>query len=349
MPMHVKVSKRALRGAYGIVAGDPGRISQIAKHFDDPEQLTTYRGFTVWRGTLEGVNVFAAAHGIGSASAAIVFEELAQLGCHTLIRVGTCGSLQPGMQVGDVVVSTACVREDGTTSAYVPPEFPAVASADVVTALRVASSDVVADASSSSSSSSSAELGDTVQLTAVTARPALVGVTHCKGSFYSEVPSYVPDSRAAAERWTVWTRAGVLATEMEGAALFVVGAARRMRVGMVLAVAGVTNTGDGGAGEGEDEDLTKLISTDSAVVEAKAKAIATAVRATRMLILADGGAPPAAASRVVSGDGELTRAASHSTAPEKPDRPQWFGLGLAALVGAIAGGAVAYQMALQRR
>jgi uridine phosphorylase len=81
--MHVKASKSTIRGAYGIVAGDPGRISRIAAFFDEPEEVATSRGFVVYRGKLEGVSVFAAAHGIGSAGAAIVFEELALLGCHT--------------------------------------------------------------------------------------------------------------------------------------------------------------------------------------------------------------------------------------------------------------------------
>lgn len=81
--MHVKACKDTIQGAYGIVAGDPGRISRIAAFFDEPAEVATSRGFVVYRGKLEGVSVFAAAHGIGSAGAAIVFEELALLGCHT--------------------------------------------------------------------------------------------------------------------------------------------------------------------------------------------------------------------------------------------------------------------------
>jgi len=85
-PMHVKASPNTIKGAYGILAGDPGRIAKIAALFDDPHEVSSYRGFAVFRGTLDGVPVFAAAHGIGSASAAIVIEELAMLGCHTRER-----------------------------------------------------------------------------------------------------------------------------------------------------------------------------------------------------------------------------------------------------------------------
>jgi uridine phosphorylase len=284
-PMHVKASAESLRGAgYAILAGDPGRIAKIAANFQHPAEVTTNRGYTVWRGTLEGVPVFAAAHGIGCASAAIVVEELALLGCHTVIRVGTCGSLQKGMKVGDVVVSTGCIRDDGTSAAYVPIEFPAIASHEVVAALIKACA------------------GDDAP------RPAIVGVTHCKASFYSEVPGYVPDAKAAAARWDAWVRGGAVATEMEAAALFIIGKARGMRAGVVLAVLGVTCDGPSTSEEEEvdaGEVMKELIQeTNTEADEGKARAIQAAVQALRHLIRHDKGEPEIVRPRSIIGGSE---------------------------------------------
>ena len=74
--------------------------------------------------------------GIGGPSTAIAVEELAALGVHTFIRIGTCGAMQEEILGGDVVIATAAVRQDGTTREYAPLEFPAAANFDAVAALR---------------------------------------------------------------------------------------------------------------------------------------------------------------------------------------------------------------------
>src|SRR5256714_13488588 len=73
--------------------------------------------------------------GMGGPSVAIGVEELHELGVHTLLRVGTCGALQPEVKMGDLVIAVAAVRSEGTPDGYVPKEYPAVASLDVVNAL----------------------------------------------------------------------------------------------------------------------------------------------------------------------------------------------------------------------
>ena len=74
---------------------------------------------------------------------AIAVEELGELGVHTFIRVGTCGAAQTGIRVGDLVIATGAVRSEGTPDAYVPREFPAMASHDVVAALADVGGDFV--------------------------------------------------------------------------------------------------------------------------------------------------------------------------------------------------------------
>ena len=76
--------------------------------------------------------------GIGCPSAAIVVEELTNIGAENLIRVGTTGALQSNLNIGDIVIATAAVRADGTTNAFVPSGYPAVANFQVVSALMEA-------------------------------------------------------------------------------------------------------------------------------------------------------------------------------------------------------------------
>jgi len=77
--------------------------------------------------------------GIGSPSAAIAVEELARVGVDTFIRVGSCGAIQPGMDVGDLVITTGAVRQEGTSDEYVREDYPAAADdGEVVSALVAA-------------------------------------------------------------------------------------------------------------------------------------------------------------------------------------------------------------------
>lgn len=122
-------------GKYVLLSGDPGRIERIAARLEDAERVAAYRGFIVWTGRWQGVVVSAASTGIGSPSAAIVVEELANVGAEVLIRVGTCGALRPEIELGDLVIAKAAVRFEGTTRSYLPVEYPAVADPQVFAAL----------------------------------------------------------------------------------------------------------------------------------------------------------------------------------------------------------------------
>jgi uridine phosphorylase len=86
-------------------------------------------------GVRDGVRLSAASTGIGAPSTAILLEELVKLGAHTFIRVGNSGGLAPDLELGDLVVTTGAVRDDGTSRSYVVPEYPAVADHAIVSAL----------------------------------------------------------------------------------------------------------------------------------------------------------------------------------------------------------------------
>ena len=126
-------------GRYCILPGDPGRVPAIAALFDDAKQIAYNREFNVWTGTLLGEKVTACSTGIGGPSAVIAMEELHNIGADTFIRVGTCASTCADVQCGDIVVVSGSVRMDGTSLHYLPMEFPAVPSYQLLKALEESS------------------------------------------------------------------------------------------------------------------------------------------------------------------------------------------------------------------
>lgn len=100
-----------------LVPGDPARAMAIATaQLSEPRMFNHHRGLWGYSGrTAGGTGVVVQATGMGGPSAAIVCEELAQLGAETLLRVGTCGAIDPEVKMGDLVVVTDCIRDDGTS------------------------------------------------------------------------------------------------------------------------------------------------------------------------------------------------------------------------------------------
>ncbi|MBO4354334.1 MAG: uridine phosphorylase [Clostridia bacterium] len=235
-------------GRYCILPGDPGRCEKIAKYFEKPHFVAQNREFTTYAGTLDGVKVSAVSTGIGGPSAAIAMEELKAVGVDTFIRVGTCGGINMKVKSSDVVIATGAVRMEGTSREYAPIEFPAVADFAVTKALTEAAE----------------KLGERWH----------AGVVQCKDSFYGQhSPSRMPVSYELLEKWEAWKRLGVLASEMESAAMFTVAAALGVRCGTVLNV--VWNQERKAAGFDEPDDFD----TD--------RGIRVAIEALRILIKSD--------------------------------------------------------------
>ena len=114
MPIHV----RAEPGDYAeacLLPGDPLRAKYIAEtYLDDVVQRNSERGLLGYTGTWEGKPVSVQGTGMGCPGATIVFEELIQLGVKKLLRVGTCGGLQPHHALGDLIVALSAVPADST-------------------------------------------------------------------------------------------------------------------------------------------------------------------------------------------------------------------------------------------
>ncbi len=117
------------------VCGDPARVERIASRWKAVREVCNLREYRVVVGEFQGIELTAASTGIGAPSTAILMEELTKVGVDTFIRVGNSGGLALDLEIGDLVISTGAVRDDGTSRSYVIPEYPAVASYDVVAAL----------------------------------------------------------------------------------------------------------------------------------------------------------------------------------------------------------------------
>ena len=172
--------------------------------------------------------------GIGGPSASIAMEELANLGADTFVRVGTCGGIKLDVTSGDIVIATGAIRMEGTSREYAPIEFPAVADYEVLTAL--------------------------VDAAKAQGRRWHAGVVQCKDSFYGQhSPERMPVSYELQHKWEAWKRLGVLASEMESAALFTVAAARSVRCGSAFHVVWNQERNAAGLDQTRDEDTDAAI------------------------------------------------------------------------------------------
>ena len=121
-----------------LLPGDPERLEKITPLWDDHEEVAHHREYRTATGNYDGAPISVTSTGIGSPSAAIAVEELARVGADTFIRVGSCGAIQPEMDVGDLVITRGAVRQEGTSTEYVREDYPAVADEEVVSALVAA-------------------------------------------------------------------------------------------------------------------------------------------------------------------------------------------------------------------
>ncbi|HEX6349236.1 MAG TPA: nucleoside phosphorylase [Candidatus Dormibacteraeota bacterium] len=196
-------------GGYVLMPGDPFRTELIARHLEGATEKAFTREYRTFTGTVDGVPVSTTSSGIGGPSAAIAVEELSELGAHTFLRVGTCGAAQPGIKMGELVIATGSVRSEGTPDAYVPREYPAIAHPDVVNALVAAAQ-------------------------AAGVRHHL-GVIRSVDALYSDlIPARMPRKEELELELQMWSRAGVVANDMESSTIMVVSSLRRLRAGVIL-------------------------------------------------------------------------------------------------------------------
>ena len=221
-----------------LVVGDPVRAERIAATLEGARALGRNREYVTIAGRHRGEDIAVVSHGVGSAGATVCFEELCRAGARRLIRAGTCGGMQPDVRDGALVVATAAVRGEGTTAKLVPIGFPATADVDVVLALR--------------------------QAAAAHGREVVEGVVLTSDLFY---PHDVLGSDLL-----LWQRTGVVAVEMEVAALLVTAALHKVAAGAILAV-------DGNPLAEADDDMSGYDPHRAIVVHAVDRMVAIALDA----------------------------------------------------------------------
>lgn len=230
-PLHITADETDFvgnqgKGRYWLLPGSRSRAAAIAGQFRDTKCKSHGRGHDLHTGVLDrgGVtlDVGVISTGMGCPSVDLIVTELIGLGATTLIRIGTCGSMQPSIQTGDIVAVTGAVRDEGTSRNYLPIEFPALPSFDVVRAMDRARG-----------------------LAKWRETNVHFGPVHTKDSLYAREMGLGPLGEAHLAYQKLLTQAGVAASEMECAHLFVLGALgpraeakARVQTGAVLAVIG---------------------------------------------------------------------------------------------------------------
>ena len=207
MPIHL----RAEPGDYAeacLLPGDPLRAKYIAERFfENAKQVNGERGMLGYTGTFGGKPVSVQATGMGCPTTAIVVEELVQLGVKRLLRVGTCGGLQPDLRLGDLIIAISATAADLTAATLVPEPHAPTADWEVIHAAVHAAK----------------ELG----------KPVRVGPIVSTDLFYN--PDEGQNQR--------WCDRGILGVEMESSVLFTLGALRRVQTGTVLTVSDLLVSG----------------------------------------------------------------------------------------------------------
>lgn len=195
---HIQLSKD-MGFRYALLAGDPERITRIGNQLEDVRELAYNREYRSLCGSYRGMRILALSTGIGGGSMGIAVEELSHIGIRAAIRVGSAGSYQKGIGLGELIIASGAVRDDGASKAYAPTQFPAVADPALLSACTLAAK--------------KHSVG------------CHVGIVRSHDSFYTDREEKICD---------YWSAFGVLGADMETAALYTIGKLRGIKTSTIL-------------------------------------------------------------------------------------------------------------------
>lgn len=199
-------------GDYVLLPGDPARSDRVAKYLEDARLVADNREHRTFTGSYKVVKVSVTSTGMGCPSAAIAAEELINIGAKCLIRIGSSAALQEGIKIGDLMISTASMKNEGTSRFYVPDCLPAVPDFDLTRVLIDTAKDMKDEISGS----------------------LYYGINASDDAFYGETQEWIEKL----------SKLGCLNVEMESSALYTVCHRRKVRGAMISAVSGNIVTGD---------------------------------------------------------------------------------------------------------
>tara|TARA_A100001037_G_scaffold176428_1_gene158149 strand:- start:4777 stop:5502 length:726 start_codon:yes stop_codon:yes gene_type:complete len=205
-----------------LLPGDPSRVEMIASLADEYEIVSENREYRICNAKYRGKGITICSTGIGCPSTAIAMEELFKVGVKKVIRVGTTGALQNGIETGEFIIVTGAAKEEGTTKRYESVAYPAVANQEIVSALT----------------NISIERG----------QKFYVGAIVTNDAYYAETEEYMQK----------WKSAGLLSVEMETSVVLTLARRFGMEAGAILTVDG--NLADGSKkGENEGEEFPRNV------------------------------------------------------------------------------------------
>ncbi len=184
---------------FAILPGDPARVDRIALLLEKPVELEFSREYKSVKGFYKGVEILAMSTGMGGASMAIAVEELKNIGIEYIIRIGSCGALQKGIQKGELIIANAAVSDDGASKTYAPSEFPSIANYNLLSFCEKAAK--------------------------------TLGYIHTIGIVRSHDSFYIDNEEEVCD---YWSKKGVLAADMETSALFTVASIRGIKAASIL-------------------------------------------------------------------------------------------------------------------
>jgi uridine phosphorylase len=209
---------------YVLTGGSAGRIEKVANFLKDAEIIRASRGHVVVNGTFENLKVSAVSIGMGPGSAAILLPEIietAKGGFITIMRMGTCGGLQPYVRPGHFHIPTSSIRDEGTTQAVVGAEYPAIASPEMIPVMLLASQ------------KHGYELGENLWIGPVITKDDL---------FFKQSPQFSPRRMELSSRHKSFREMGAISSEMEFSVYCILRdyyeryLTKRILVGCILAV-----------------------------------------------------------------------------------------------------------------
>lgn len=185
----------AIKTDSAVIVGDPARVDKATKLLTNVEEWAFNREYKSVLGDYQGKRILVMSTGIGAPSAAIGVEELNNVNVKKVIRVGSAGAMQTGINLGELIIGEGVVRDDGLTKKYVPAIYPAVPAFDLLA------------------------------LAHKYAPEAIYGIIRSHDGFYMD------DN---AEHEAFWSQKGIVGADMESGAMMVVGRQRGMKTLSIL-------------------------------------------------------------------------------------------------------------------
>jgi len=202
---HIALSPGEI-GEYVLLPGDPARSDIVASYLNDAKLMANNREHRTFTGYYKGVKVSVTSTGMGCPSAAIAAEELINIGAKALIRIGSSAALDPNIRIGDLMISRAAMKNEGTSRFYVPDSFPAVPDLELTWHL----------------------IETAREMCKPTGEAVFVGINSSDDAFYGETPEFLDQLR----------KYKIMNIEMESSALYTIGHLRGVRTACICGTSG---------------------------------------------------------------------------------------------------------------